>query len=261
MTKMNKTIISESLYHECLDHYKEVEGEKFVVSPSLPVLFFGDLKAYLGEIHKVVTVGKNPSNHEFPYDENGNPSPQERFGINSLNYDAYRLEASLMDYFKKGTDYKWFNNYEAFLNGLGYSYYQKQDFKRSIHTDMYSPIATNPVWSELDDNQRKLLEEKGVNIWKKLIRAIKPDLLICSFKWNDLDKNVNLKFDNVKTIAEVTKYNNPNKPYDLIVYQAEIDGFKTQIVYGDADRFGPFGPVSDEKDKTRLGRACRTLFR
>ena len=36
------------------------------VHPSIPILFFGDLKAYCESDLRVVTVGLNPSRWEFP---------------------------------------------------------------------------------------------------------------------------------------------------------------------------------------------------
>ena len=39
------------------------------VSPSLPILFFGNLHAYSSSRMRVLTVGLNPSLHEFPVDD------------------------------------------------------------------------------------------------------------------------------------------------------------------------------------------------
>ena len=36
------------------------------VTPAVPILFFGDLDAYRASPFRVVTVGLNPSLHEFP---------------------------------------------------------------------------------------------------------------------------------------------------------------------------------------------------
>ena len=36
------------------------------VSPAIPILFFGDLDAYLASRMRVLTVGLNPSLREFP---------------------------------------------------------------------------------------------------------------------------------------------------------------------------------------------------
>ncbi|MCY4651917.1 MAG: hypothetical protein OXC95_01990, partial [Dehalococcoidia bacterium] len=36
------------------------------VSPAVPILFFGDLDAYYFSTIRVLTVGLNPSLHEFP---------------------------------------------------------------------------------------------------------------------------------------------------------------------------------------------------
>ena len=39
------------------------------VTPAAPILFFGDLNAYRTSPVRVLTVGLNPSLHEFPVDE------------------------------------------------------------------------------------------------------------------------------------------------------------------------------------------------
>ena len=44
------------------------------VNPSIPILFFGDLDAYFSSKVRVLSVGLNPSLHEFPSD-----SPFRRF--------------------------------------------------------------------------------------------------------------------------------------------------------------------------------------
>ena len=39
------------------------------VKPAVPILFFGDLDAYRASPLRVLTVGLNPSGHEFPADQ------------------------------------------------------------------------------------------------------------------------------------------------------------------------------------------------
>lgn len=41
----------------------------YLVQPSVPILFFGDLQRYLASPVRVVTVGLNPSRLEFPADD------------------------------------------------------------------------------------------------------------------------------------------------------------------------------------------------
>ena len=63
------------------------------VSPSIPISFFGDLHAYFSSRVRVLTVGLNPSLHEFPAD-----SPFRRFPLATLDgafrclLDDFRVE-------------------------------------------------------------------------------------------------------------------------------------------------------------------------
>ncbi len=48
--------------------YRELAHEPFVVSPSIPILYFGDAERYFRSNVKAITVGLNPSREEFPVD-------------------------------------------------------------------------------------------------------------------------------------------------------------------------------------------------
>ena len=91
------------------------------VSPSVPILFFGNVHAYFSSRMRVLTVGLNPSLHEFPAD-----SPFRRFplaeGITVSEPDRY-LDA-LAAYFRTDPYRSWFSAFEPLLNGLEASYYE-----------------------------------------------------------------------------------------------------------------------------------------
>lgn len=55
-----------ALAHRTLAHFDRVRGEPFVVEPSIPILYFGDLRSYEDSSPRVVTVALNPSRKEFP---------------------------------------------------------------------------------------------------------------------------------------------------------------------------------------------------
>jgi len=54
--------------------HRATGGQPWLVAPSAPILFFGDLHAYRGSPLRVITVALNPSNREFP-----EPDPFSRF--------------------------------------------------------------------------------------------------------------------------------------------------------------------------------------
>ena len=116
------------------------------VSPSMPILFFGDLHAYFSSRVRVLSVGLNPSLHEFPTD-----SPFRRFplaeGVTVREPEPY-LDA-LSAYFRTDPYRGWFSAFEPMLNGLGASFYEGKP-STALHTDICSPVATDPTWNSVD---------------------------------------------------------------------------------------------------------------
>jgi len=142
----------------------------FVVQPSIPVLYFGDRPAYERSPLRVVTVGLNPSLKEFPLKR-----PFSRFpgGAGLVRDDARGLLRVLDDYFRVDPYRSWFQSYEPVLNGLGASYYEGPA-STALHTDLLSPIATDPTWSSLDTAERAALESSGIGLWHDLVGLLRP---------------------------------------------------------------------------------------
>jgi hypothetical protein len=55
-----------SLASEVWNLYRATKSELYIVKPSLPILYFGDSEAYFRSKRRIITVGLNPSHHEFP---------------------------------------------------------------------------------------------------------------------------------------------------------------------------------------------------
>lgn len=155
-----------------------------VVNPSIPIMYFGDYEAYEKSKLKIITVGLNPSNIEFQKDSKSNLS---YFRFPKWEKDNNYIEA-LNDYFKTEQSYdNWFDmGYENVLNGLDASYYSKKQKNNVVlHTDIFSPIATNPTWTKLSNNTRIKLQNEGFEIWKKLVEILKPDLILTALSKKD----------------------------------------------------------------------------
>ena len=92
---------------------------------------------------RVLSVGLNPSLYEFPAD-----SPFRRFplaeGVTLREPEPY-LDA-LSAYFRTDPYCSWFSAFELMLNGLGASFYEGKP-STALHTDICSPVATDPTWS------------------------------------------------------------------------------------------------------------------
>ena len=156
------------------------------VSPAVPILFFGDLRAYCASVTRILTVGKNPSKEEFP-----EKSRFLRFrlaeNVAADEPDAY-LDA-LCAYFRADSQpyRRWFNSYEPFLNAVGASYYGAKH-STALHTDICSIVATDPTWRRLDPSQRRALERDGVPLWHDLLNVLKPQVVVISVAKGHLDK-------------------------------------------------------------------------
>ena len=154
------------------------------VSPAVPILFFGDVDAYRNSPLRVLTVGLNPSLEEFPAEKAflrfplaATPTAEDR--------DSY-LDA-LSAYFVTEPYRNWFRHFEPPLNGAQASYYPGQP-STALHTDICSPIATNPTWSALDESDRVTLEADGGPLWHDLLAVLRPHVEALSVAKHHLDR-------------------------------------------------------------------------
>lgn len=178
------------IVNDLWEYFNDIKGADYVAKNSIPILFFGDLDSYFKSPTKIITVAKNPSHSEFPADV-------KRFDTlnkNITNTDVY-IEI-LSQYFKNNPYTSWFNNFEKLLQHLDASFYgnsypddkNKLSFKWMpqpncvLHTDICSPIATNPTWNDLSKAEQRELLNKGESIWHELIKLLEPDLILISSK-------------------------------------------------------------------------------
>ena len=225
------------------------------VQPSVPILFFGDLKAYCASPLRVLTVGLNPSNEEFPKDK-----PFERFS--PLEYhsqdrdpESYlrqppdpdccrRYLDAMSAYFETEPYRRWFSAFEPLLNGLGSSYYKNSEegssaSSRALHTDICSPVATDPTWSGLDEATQKSLQKKGIPLWHRLLERLKPQIVVLSVAKRYLE---NIQFEPltdwyaVHTFTKKSNGDTRSWPYTFLVRWYDIGGKKSMFVFGEARR-------------------------
>lgn len=216
-----------------------------VVEPSVPILYFGDLDAYLVSPIRVATVALNPSRVEFPTDDPFKRFPQAE-GVREMG--SYL--GALNDYFKIAPYRGWFASFEPILNGMGASFYPRENIT-AIHTDLCSPVATDPTWSRLNKATRRELISQGVRLWHDLIREIRPDVLLISVARRHLEK---IEFDRVGGPDELHRLEeNRVRPYITQTWELQIhDGARSRVVFGRAAN-QPFGLVSNQY-KRSLGR-------
>jgi hypothetical protein len=194
-----------SLLDDAWNLYRQFEGEPFLVKPSIPILFFGDSERYFQSERKVITVGLNPSRIEFP---SGDPflrfRAAERLSDENDQEKFNRLYVKVLnDYFKNEPYSNWFNpSFENLLNGMGCSYYDNRGYSSiALHTDLCSPLATDPTWSRLHPLHRDSLEPQGAQLWHDLVERLAPDVMIVSVASRHLRR---LRFSSVNAYFNVS---------------------------------------------------------
>ena len=215
------------------------------VTPAVPILFFGDLDAYLGSPLRVLTVGLNPSLHEFPSD-----NAFARFPLigNQRDREPGRYLAAMSAYFKTHPYRRWFNAYEHLLNGTGASYYCAGNASTALHTDICSPIATNPTWSELG-RDRADLQAVGVPLWHELLTVLRPQLVFLSVAKVYLDRNRFPPIDEWRSLRVFMRTGRGDlrrRPYRVRARWYSVGGEESLFVFGQA-AFTPFQLLSRDQ--------------
>lgn len=211
-------------------------GKNVVVKPSIPIVWFGNIDKYFSSDLRIVTIGLNPSDNEFP---NGTFSRfqaaedladydiSDDYCINKLfnSYNKYfdkAVQKKLDKNIKRKKDKKlgehegpcsWFMNgfeknvFEVFPE-ISVSYGYNIAKNTAIHIDFQTALATNPTWSKLKSKQQTLLNESGRKLYKKLFEILDPHIMLFSQAPEYLDFFIK---DESKVISE--KISEPLKKY------------------------------------------------
>ena len=241
----------DDLAGEAFSIYSRSHGRN-VVNPSVPILFFGDSQKYVASSLKAVTVGLNPSKEEFPDNKFLRfPDVESIYQevLEGKHLDKYL--GALNNYFRENP-YDWFDySFESILNGMGASYYDSYE-NVVLHTDLCSPLATDPTWSKLPSGVRVGLEEDGNRLWHALIRRLDPDVVIISVKEDYLRRIRNV--NGWKTVYRIDREN----PYFVKMGSMMMESKISRIFFGRAAQ-RPFGTVSKE-DKKLIGQKIRRIL-
>lgn len=245
----------ETLVAESWKIYTHFENQPFLVKPSIPILFFGDSDRYFASRLKVITLGLNPSRLEFPESDRFLRFESAR-GVyprilEGMCYDEY-LRA-LNGYFRQPPNHpyeRWFNSFEPLLAGLDCSYYESAA-NTALHTDLCSPLATDPPWSNLPEDVQRRLFESGTPLWHFLVQWLSPDLIIASLARSHL-RRISFPLGEWRIVHTVERAN----PYVVELATLNVGkGNRTSLAFGKAANT-PFGTVSNV-EKEKIGRTLR----
>lgn len=232
-----------SVWRQALDEVAEV-----VVRHAVPILYFGDLDAHLASPRRIVTVGLNPSHDEFPIEKPFRRFPRvarlELPDGSATEVDGY-IQA-LNEYFERAPYRSWFSAFEPILHGMNASYYLGAR-NTAIHTDVCSPVATDPTWTGLTKEQQGKLAARGRPLWHDLVRVLRPDVLLVSVAKRYL---ADIEFERSETEREILSIE--RSPYPVTGQWLSVrPEKKTLLVFGGAAQV-PFGTVK-KQDKLRIG--------
>ena len=227
--------------------FERAVEQLFCVTPAVPILFFGDLHAYRASPLRVLTVGLNPSLHEFPVDDPFRRFPLARAG---LDREPRRYLDAMSGYFRTDPYRGWFSAFEPVLNGLGASYYEG-GASTALHTDICSPVATNPTWSRLHENDRSALEADGGPLWHMLLEELKPQIVALSVAKAHFDRIAFPPIADWEVIHAFQRTANGglrSRPYEVGARWYDVGGQRSLFVFGAAAQ-KPFGLLTDGKKR------------
>ena len=227
------------------------------VTPAAPILFFGDLRAYLASPVRVVTVGLNPSLKEFPTGDRFRRFPRLTGGTGDR--DPHLYTNAMSGYFRHDPYRAWFSAYEALLRGADSSYYPGES-STALHTDICSPVATDPTWGRLGSTDREDLQTVGVQLWHELLTVLRPQIVVMSIARIHLDRIMFRALAEWLVLAgfeRTAKGDLRRRPYQVRARWYEVSGERTLFVFGTAAQ-KPFGSLANTQKRHAGAITLRT---
>jgi hypothetical protein len=230
-----------------------------VVRPSIPILYFGDLAQYAASPLKVITVALNPSHHEFPvHDRFARFRPAAGIAAGTPGPSAQMAYCAALDgYFLDQPYMRWFGWFEHVLLGMGASYRGGEE-NTALHTDLCSPLATDPTWSRLN-GQQDLLAPDGMALWHRLVDHLAPDVIVISVRGQYRDQIAFADRLGWQPLVTIPRVDATKRPYRALMQRATLPGgTETLLVFGPAAQ-QPFATLTQEA-RQRVGRSVREVL-
>ena len=220
--------------------------------------FFGNLDAWLEPPVRVLTVGLNPSRHEFPEHE-----PFHRFPLagGPCGRTPSRCLEAMSACFRTHACRGWFSSFERLLNGMDASDCEGRR-STALHTDICSPVATNPAWHRLHNADREALVRDGYPLWHMLMEKLRPQIVALSIARSYLE---DIAFDGLTewevlhSVRHKADGSLRRRPYDVQARWYNPSGERSLFVFGAAAQT-PFGTLSG-CERQKAGSAILEAWR
>ena len=156
---------------------------------------------------------------------------------------------------------KWFNAFEPLLNGLGASYYEG-GASTALHTDICSPVATDPTWNDLDKADQTALMDHGHPLWHMLLEKLRPQIVALSVRKKYLN---HIEFAPMNGWRSSTPSREHvagefrSQPYEVCARWYEVAGDRSLFVFGAAAQM-PLGKLAAGQ-KREAGEMLLEVYR
>ena len=190
------------------------ETASLIVPDSMPLLWFGDLAAYAQSNVRILTLSKNPSDAEFGQNQRfdklsptalptlsmlANPLKRKvAIAVLTENLTAYKSQ--LNQYFQRNPN-KWFRQLNKFLPVFEAGYADASNV--ALHADLFTPMATKPVWPGLTKAQQACFDSKIA----ALLDILQPQLLLTSLS----QANLKILLDKIGSGVQIYEALEPGK--------------------------------------------------
>src|SRR4051812_17750825 len=103
---------------------------------------------------------------------------------------------------------------------MGASYYDSE-INCALHTDLCSPLATDPTWSKLG-SERSQFEASGNALWHQLIEELSPDIILISVARGHLERIAFADQSAWQTCHAVVRAKPGKRPYLVDIQRAML---------------------------------------
>jgi len=261
----------ECLIVESFNHSRRLRRThpNLALPHSFPVLWFGDLEKWRVSPYKIMTVGINPGPRTFMPDTSRNRYQDWwRQILPSQPPTFHQYNGAMRQFMKQvaggrrttnangqaANDSTWFKTYQPITEGItsgGLTATIHSPYY--LHTDIFSPIATDQAWSQLTNDQQSLLLQHGIEYWKRLMSILQPEGIILSVsrqQWAYLQRVLHLSqptqvWSNATGDRQMFHACADTTQWGIHAYDKRF-----WVCYGTKTRSDPFSPFSNVEKAT-----------